>query len=100
MLKPGIVVFGYHDVGYECLDALIARGSRVLAVFTHRDNPAEDNWFQSVAGMGRGVARGHAIPVHTPETVNTPEWIARLRALKPDIIFSFYYRNLIGQEIL
>jgi len=96
MLKPGIVVFGYHDVGYECLDALIARGSRVLAVFTHRDNPAENIWFQSVAEL----ARRHAIPVHTPETVNTPEWIARLRALKPDIIFSFYYRNLIGQEIL
>src|SRR3990172_10992522 len=96
MLKPGIVVFGYHDVGYECLDALIAGGRGVLGVFTHRDNPAENIWFQSVAEL----ARRHAIPVHTPETVNTPEWIARLRALKPDIIFSFYYRNLIGQEIL
>ena len=96
MTEPGIVVFAYHDVGYECLDALIARGSRVLTVFTHRDNPEERIWFKSVEQL----ARRHGIPVHAPESVNTPEWIARLRDMKPDIIFSFYYRNLICQEIL
>lgn len=96
MTEPGIVVFAYHDVGYECLEALVARGSRVLAVFTHRDNPEERIWFKSVAEL----ARRHGIPVHTPESVNTPEWIARLRDMKPDIVFSFYYRNLICQDIL
>ncbi|MHB8534453.1 MAG: formyltransferase [Sulfuricaulis sp.] len=96
MTEPGIVVFGYHDVGYECLDALLQRRRRVLAVFTHRDHPGENIWFKSVAEL----ARLHRIPVHTPESVNTPEQIARLRDLKPDIIFSFYYRNLISQEIL
>lgn len=96
MTEPGIVVFGYHDVGVECLDALISRGSRVLAVFTHRDNPEEKIWFRSVAQL----ARQRGIPVHTPDSVNTPEWIARLREMKPDIIFSFYYRNMICQEIL
>jgi methionyl-tRNA formyltransferase len=94
--EPGIVVFGYHDVGVECLDALISRGSRVIAVFTHRDNPEEKIWFRSVAQL----ARRHGIAVHTPDFVNTPEWIARLRELQPDIIFSFYYRNMICQEIL
>jgi len=94
--EPGIVVFGYHDVGVECLDALVSRGSRVIAVFTHRDNPEEKIWFKSVAQL----ARQHGIPVHTPDSVNTPEWIARLREMQPDIVFSFYYRNLICQEIL
>ncbi|MGA9032517.1 MAG: formyltransferase [Sulfuricaulis sp.] len=96
MTEPGIVVFGYHDVGVECLDALISRGSRVLAVFTHLDNPEEKIWFRSVAQL----ARRHGIPVHTPDSVNSPEWIAQLREMKPDIIFSFYYRNMICQEIL
>ena len=96
MTEPGIVVFGYHDVGYECLDALLQRRCRVLAVFTHRDNPEENIWFKSVAEL----ARRHRIPVHTPESVNTPEWITRLRELQPDILFSFYYRNMICQEIL
>lgn len=96
MTEPGIIVFGYHDVGYECLEALLQGRRRVLAVFTHRDHPGENIWFKSVAGL----ARQHRIPVHTPESVNTPEWIARIRELEPDIIFSFYYRNLICQEIL
>lgn len=96
MTEPGVVVFAYHDVGVECLDALVSRGVRVLAVFTHRDNPGERIWFRSVAEL----ARRHDIPVHTPDSVNTQEWITRLREMKPDIIFSFYYRNLICQEIL
>ncbi len=96
MSEPGIVVFGYHDVGYECLDVLISRGCRILAVFTHRDNPEEHIWFKSVAEL----AGRHRIPVHTPDSVNTPEWIARIREMSPDAIFSFYYRNLICQEIL
>ena len=96
MAEPGVVVFAYHDVGVECLNALVSRGSRVLAVFTHRDNPEEKIWFRSVAQL----ARQHGIPVHTPDSANTPEWIARLREIKPDIIFSFYYRNMICQEIL
>ncbi len=96
MAEPGIVVFAYHDVGAECLDVLLQRGSRVLAVITHRDNPGERIWFKSVAEL----ARQNRIPVHTPAKVNTPEWIARLREISPDIIFSFYYRNMICQEIL
>lgn len=96
MTEPGIIVFGYHDVGYECLDVLIQRGSRPLAVFTHRDNPQEHIWFKSVAAL----ARRHQIPVHTPDNVNTLEWITRLREMQPGILFSFYYRNLICQEIL
>jgi methionyl-tRNA formyltransferase len=96
MAEPGIVVFGYHDVGYECLDALIRCGGRVLAVFTHRDNPEEKIWFKSVAEL----ARRHRIPVYTPDDANTSEWIARLREIQPEIIFSFYYRHMIGQEIL
>ena len=96
MSEPGIVVFGYHDVGYECLDTLISRGCRVLAVFTHQDNPEERIWFRSMAEL----ARQHHIPVHTPDSVNTPEWIARLREMAPDVIFSFYYRHMICQEIL
>ncbi len=96
MTEPGIIVFAYHDVGYECLDALIAHGARIVAVFTHEDSPREKIWFKSVAEL----ARGHGIPVHTPDSVNTPEWIACIRAMQPQILYSFYYRNLICQEIL
>lgn len=32
--------------------------------------------------------------------MNHPLWVERIRALAPDVLFSFYYRNLICDEIL
>jgi methionyl-tRNA formyltransferase len=94
--RPAILIFAYHNVGYECLDVLICRKENIIGVFTHEDDPREEIWFKSVAG----VARQLGLPVYTPESVNTPEWKARIGDMAPDIIFSFYYRNLISEEIL
>jgi methionyl-tRNA formyltransferase len=96
MTKPAILVFAYHEVGYECLDVLIQNDEYILAVITHEDNPNEEIWFRSVADL----AREYGIPVYTPQSVNTPEWIDRIRSWKPDLMFSFYYRNMIKEEIL
>ncbi len=96
MTKPAILVFAYHEVGYECLDALIQNDEYILAVITHKDNPQEEIWFRSVASL----AKRFDIPVHTPETVNTPDWVARIRSWAPDLILSFYYRNMIAEDIL
>jgi len=96
MTKPAIVVFAYHDVGYECLDALIENDEYILAVVTHRDDRDEEIWFRSVGQL----ARKYEIPVYTPETVNTQEWADRIRGWNPEIIFSFYYRNMISEDIL
>ncbi len=96
MSKPGILVFAYHDVGYECLDVLIQNDEYILAVITHENNPKEEIWFRSVAEL----AGKYGIPVYTPESVNTADWIERIRSWEPDIIFSFYFRNMISEEIL
>jgi methionyl-tRNA formyltransferase len=95
-IKPRVLVFAYHDVGYECLALLLARSVDVVTVFTHEDDPGEEIWFKSVMQLAR--ARG--VVVHAPRTINTPEWIARIEALRPDLVFSFYYRQLIPTEIL
>jgi len=94
--RPAILVFAYHNVGYECLDVLIRRKENIVGVFTHKDDPKEEIWFKSVVDL----AGRHGIPVHTPESVNTPLWIEKIRGMRPEIIFSYYYRNMIRQEIL
>jgi methionyl-tRNA formyltransferase len=94
--EPAVVVFAYHDVGYVCLDELIRRGARIVALVTHEDDPKENRWFRSVAEL----AQKHGIPVYKPESVNNEEWLLHARALRPDIIFSFYYRHLIPEAIL
>lgn len=96
MSKPRILFFGYSEVGYECLSLLLERGDNVVALFTHEDNPNEKIWFKTPAV----AAREKGIPIFTPEKVNTPEWVDRIAALKPDLILSVYYRNMISAKIL
>ncbi len=96
MSQPRILFFGYSEVGYECLSLLLERGHHVVALITHEDNPNEKIWFKTPAV----AARKHAIPVFTPDNVNTPEWRERIAALKPDLILSVYYRHMIGTKIL
>ncbi len=90
------VVFGYHNVGARCLRVLLAHDVAVPLVVTHEDDPAEAIWFERVAD----VARDHALPVATPRDPNTPETLARIAALAPDFIFSFYYRHLLSPALL
>lgn len=95
MTDARVLVFAYRDVGHECLAALLARRVNVVAVYTHEDDPNERAWFGSVAAL----ARAHEVPVYAPLRL-VPEWSEHVRALRPDLILSFYYRRLIDPLIL
>lgn len=90
------VVFAYHDVGALCLPVLLKHGVAVRLVVTHEDNPQENIWFRSVAQ----TATAHGIPVATPADPNAPEFVARVAALAPDFLFSFYYRQMLSPALL
>ena len=90
------VVFAYHNMGLAGLDALARHGYDIEAVFTHEDDPDENCWFGSV----KNWAQQKNIKVYTTEEVNSPQWIAKIAAVNPDIMFSFYYRKMISREIL
>lgn len=91
-----VVVFAYHGIGSRGLEALLEAGVDVAALFTHRDDPQEEIWFRTPASL----ARAHGIAVFTPEDPNRPETVEQLRSIAPDFLFSFYYRQLLGEEIL
>ena len=90
------VVFAYHDVGVKCLSVLLAHQVDVVLVVTHGDNPAETIWFASVAGL----AASHRLPTIAPADPNAAEIVERIRALQPDFLFSFYYRNMLKTPLL
>jgi len=90
------VVFAYHNMGIAGLEALKRNGFGISAVFSHRDDPGENIWFGSVVDW----AEKNGFPVFCPETVNTPQWIEKIRRMAPDVLFSFYYRRLLNSEIL
>jgi methionyl-tRNA formyltransferase len=89
------VVFGYHDLGYACIEALLGLRAPVLALFTHRDDPGEEIWWRSCAQL----AQEQDIPVYTEEAFG-PQWFESLRRWGPAVIYSFNYRRLLPRQIL
>ena len=90
------VVFAYHDIGVRCLEALLELGVEIKLVVTHQDSESEHIWFDSVAR----VAERNKIAVITPENVNSAAVIEHVSRCDPDFIFSFYYRQILGQKLL
>jgi methionyl-tRNA formyltransferase len=90
------VVFAYHNVGCRCLSVLLAHGMDVALVVTHDDSPTEAIWFDSVERL----AGLHDLPVAKPADPNAEPFVARVRAVAPDFLFSFYYRQMLSPALL
>lgn len=90
------VVFAYHNVGARALRTLLAGGMQVELVLTHPDDPGETIWFESVAA----VAAEHGIPVALVDLSVPPELQARVAAIHPDYLFSFYFRRMLPPALL
>ena len=90
------VVFGYGDVGIRCLATLLAQGVTVPLVVTHPDDPTEALWYGSLARF----AQERDIPVYLSANADDDELFEQVVALKPDLLFSFYYRRMLPQRLL
>ncbi len=90
------VVFAYHDVGVNCLKALLQAGIQIDLVVTHEDDPQENVWFDSVAKL----CQEKDITYITPSANQLVDLIPKLHTLAPDYIFSFYYRYMIPAQLL
>src|SRR5512139_3576126 len=91
---------GYHNIGYTCLEVLIDLcrhfGDEIAAVVTHADDPREEIWFASV----RDLAFENFLPVYQPRDPNDPEFVAAMRRLEADLLFSCYYRHMLPTPLL
>ena len=88
-----IILFGYGEMGCTGLEFLLAQKEEVAAVVTHRDDPHEKRWYRSLAE----VAAAAKVPLLYGEENDLREAVGRL---KPDLILSFYYRNMIPMSVL
>lgn len=81
-------------MGYACMEALLKMGAPIVGMFTHRDDAHEEIWWRSCEEL----ATQHNVPVFT-EGVDT-ESLEKIAALKPAVIYSFSYRDLIPETLL
>lgn len=95
-MKKTAVVFAYHNVGARCLKVLVDAGIDIKLVVTHHDNPKENIWFDSVAKYAESSKLPY-IKIQEPELKNLVKTVEEIR---PDFIFSFYFRFMLPNEIL
>ena len=70
-------VFAYHEIGYVCLEEVLASGMEVACLFTHKDDPGEEIWFRRPVEL----AVAQSIPVYDPEKLRDSKWTELLRRL-------------------
>ena len=90
-----VVVLAYHEMGCMGLRTLLQRRVPIAAVYTYEDDPHENLWFGSVAK----IARDAGIPVSTTTDINDRDEVERVRRLAPDVLFSFYYRDMLKRPL-
>ena len=95
MSSPTAVVCAYSSVGTAALEGLLDAGVRVLALYTYAQGQ-DEQWFTPPAV----VAQAHGIPVHMASSFNDDSVFEAIRALNPDALFSFYFREMIQARFL
>lgn len=90
------VVFAYSNVGDRCLRALTAAGVEVPLVVTHPDAPGEHLWYARVADTAAELG----LSVRYLGDPADPALHAKVAALAPDFIFSFYCRSMLPAALL
>ncbi len=95
MPNPTAVVCAYSSVGTAALEGLLEAGVRVLALYTYPQGP-DERWFTPP----EATARVRGIPVRMEPAFNAEVVYEAIRDLAPDLLFSFYFREMIQARFL
>ena len=94
-----VVFMGTPEFAVPSLDALLDAGYEVVGAFTQPDRPAgRGNRLTACPVKLRALERG--CEVFQFENVKTPEGVAQLKALQPDVIVTAAFGQILTQEIL
>jgi methionyl-tRNA formyltransferase len=94
-----VVFLGTPEFAVPSLQALVANGHRVSAVFTQPDRP-RGRGNQVSASPVKTAASGLDLPVYQPERIRRPESVEQLKQLAPELMVVVGYGQIIPQTII
>lgn len=94
-----LVFLGTPAFAVPSLEAILAAGHRVAAVFTQPDRP-KGRGRQVVFSPVKEAALKYELPVYQPERVRRPEVVQQLAALHAEAMVVVGYGQIIPQEII
>lgn len=89
------VVCAYSPVGTSALEGLLEAGVQVLGLYTYPQAP-DERWFTAPAAL----AERHGIAIHLEPDFNAQPVYERIRSQAPDLLLSFYFREMIQARFL
>ena len=94
-----VVFMGTPSIAAACLEKILADGWQVAAVYTQPDRPKNRGMKLAYSAV-KEVALAHGLPVYQPENFRSPETVAELAALQPDVIAVVAYGRILPQSVL
>lgn len=97
-----LVMMGTGLFAQPTLEALLAGPHPVVGLVTQPDR-ATGAERGSTRQTGRGmktIAQEHEVPVLQPESINTPEGVAALQEMRPDLLVVAAYGQILSRDVL
>jgi methionyl-tRNA formyltransferase len=94
-----LVFLGTPSFAVPTLEAIVAAGHHVLAVFTQPDRPKGRGGELSASAVKQTALRLE-LPVYQPERIRRPESVEQLKQLQPEIMVVVGYGQIIPQSII
>jgi len=95
-----VVFFGTPEFAVPSLEALLGEGFDVVAVVTQPDKPQGRSRSTAVPPPVKTAAEAEDVPVLQPERPSDPAFVARLRALAPDVGVVVAYGHILKPDLL
>jgi methionyl-tRNA formyltransferase len=96
------LLLGSGTFAEPLFEALLASRHPVVGLVTQPDRPGgKERGSTRQTGQGmKTIAERHGIPVFQPESVNTPEGVAGVRAFRPDLLVVAAYGQILSHDVL
>src|SRR5262249_57596320 len=97
-----IVMMGTGTFAEPTFQALLAGRHEVIGLVTQPDRAVgQERGSTRQTGVGmKQIALDRNVPVFQPESVNTPEGVARLTEFRPDLLVVPPYRPILSNHFL
>jgi methionyl-tRNA formyltransferase len=97
-----IVMMGTGTFAEPTLEALLAGPHPVVGLVTQPDRASgQERGSTRLVGKGmKQIAVERNIPVFQPESINTPEGVAGLQSMQPDLLVVAAYGQILSKDVL
>src|SRR5229473_6207370 len=99
MALLNLVMMGTGEFALPTFESLYGTPHPVVGLFTQPDRTGHGH-HRSLQNPMKQLAIERGTPVFQPERVNTPEALADLRALEPDLLVVAAYGQILSPELL